>query len=187
MQKPSHSLWWGLLAAILIACGSTDLSLINRVKRFEPEWTNLAEKVSYVDRNLRATQRHYLEDLEAVDPYLTNARLMQNARLPSVRSQFLNIISERDSIQQEFDAQKASFLYELNAFNDWKVELMNGDLNEQEARQQLESYQRGLGVMMKKMDGLQDRTIRNIEEHNSILRQVSSRLDLYQNFDINPR
>lgn len=179
--------WLGIICALVVACGSTNLSLINQVKRFEPEWTNLAEKVSYVNRNLRTTQRHYLEDFEAVDPYLANTRKMQNARLSSVRSQLLNLISQRDSLQSQFDEQKANFLYELNTFNEWENDLMNNGSDELEARNQLEAYQKKVSVMMTKMDDLQNQTIRNIEEHNSIFRQISGKLDLYQNFDLNPR
>ncbi len=187
MHQSIRLVWFGLLFALVAACGSANLSLINQVKRFEPEWTNLAEKVSYVERNLRATQRHYLADFEAVDPYLENTRKMQSARLSSVRSQLLNVISQRDSIQIKFDEQRASFLYELNAFNEWENELMSNNLDEQDARIQLEAYKKSVALMMAKMDKLQDEIIRNIEEHNSILRQISSKLELYQNFDINPR
>ncbi len=171
----------------LVSCGSADLALINQVKRFEPEWTFLAGKVSFIDRNLRATHRRYQTNFETVDPYLTNTRLMSQYRMPSMRSQFLNIISQRDSIQSAFTEGKDNFLVQLHSFNDWENQLMRGKLGKNEAYQTFGEYKQTVTEMQTEMDEMQDMLIRNIEEHNAILRQLSNALGLYQNFDLNPR
>jgi hypothetical protein len=187
MRNLFISLFLLSLLGSMVGCGSTDLALINQVKRFEPEWTRLADKVSYIDRNLRSTHRHYQADFEAVNPYLTNTRLMSQYRMPSMRSQFLNVISQRDSIQTRFTEGKEKFLTELHAFNEWENQLMRGRVGKNEAYQQFSAYKEKVAIMQEDMGVLQDMLISNIEEHNSILRQLSGALDLYQNFDINPR
>lgn len=187
MKKFVFSLVLCSVLATLSSCGGGDLALINQVKRFEPEWTFLSEKVSFVDRNLRATHRRYEPNFEAVDPYLTNTRLMSRYRMPSMRSQMLNVISQRDSIQTHFDEQKERFLTELYGFNEWENELMDGDLGKNEAYASFGTYKQTVKEMRTEMDQLQDLLISNIEEHNSIFRQLSNALGLYQNYDLNPR
>jgi chromosome segregation ATPase len=168
-------------------CDSTDLSLLNQVKRFEPEWMKLSEKVMYIDRNLRIAQRRYQEDFETINPYLSDPNFDERTQLYGLRSQYRNVMSDRDELQKQFDRSRQAFVSSVESFNDWQNKLMQGKLETETARQELADYQRQYEELYKEIDGQQSEVIANIETHNRILRQIASALGLFTNFDINPR
>ena len=168
-------------------CDATDLSLLNQVKRFEPEWMKLSEKVMYIDRNLRIAKRRYQEDFETINPYLSDPNFDERTQLYGLRSQYRNVMSERDELQKKFDAARQEVISTVERFNDWQNKLMQGKLETETARQALAEYQRKYEELYKEVDQQQSEVITNIETHNRILRQIASALGLFTNFDINPR
>ena len=94
-----------IILAVLITsgCGSVDLSLINQVKRFEPEWMNLSETVSFVDRNLRITHQRYDADFKEIDPFISDPNSNERNSLFGLRSQYMNMVKDRDKLQETFD------------------------------------------------------------------------------------
>ncbi|MDX2246217.1 MAG: hypothetical protein SF052_05555 [Bacteroidia bacterium] len=168
-------------------CESVDLSLVNQVKRFEPEWMNLSEKVSFIDRNLRITNQRYEKDLEEVNPFISDPGTAERTDLYGMRSQYRNMIAERDDIQKKFDESKTHFVTAVTEFNEWQNKLMKKRLDSDKARIQLQEYQRTYRELYKEIDTLQNELIRNINKHNSLLRQITSALKLYTNYDINYR
>ena len=168
-------------------CDSTDLSLLNQVKRFEPEWMKLSEKVMYIDRNLHITQRRYQEDFEAINPYLSDPNFDERTQLYGLRSQYRNLMTDRDELQEKFEATRKEFVSSVESFNDWQNQLMQGKLETAAAREKLAAYQRKYEELYEEIDKQQSEVIANIETHNRILRQIASALGLFTNFDINPR
>lgn len=168
-------------------CDSTDLSLLNQVKRFEPEWMKLSEKVMYIDRNLRIAKRRYQEDYETINPYLSDPNFDERTQLYGLRSQYRNVMSERDELQGKFDASRQEFVSAVESFNDWQNQLMQGKLETEAAREKLAEYQRQYEVLYQEIDEQHSTVIANIETHNRILRQIAGALGLFTNFDINPR
>ncbi|MEO0468879.1 MAG: hypothetical protein AAF206_04600 [Bacteroidota bacterium] len=186
-MKVSHFLLASLLVLLLSACGGTDLALINQVKSFEPNWMNLGDQVSFLDRNLRLAQRNYSEDFEEVDPLISHPATVQRNRLHGLRSQYMNVMIRRDSLASEFQKEKKRFISEINSFNEWESRLMQDKISNRDAHEQLLAFQESLGEMEETFDDLQNEVIRNIEEHNSIFRRLSTSLRLYSNFDVHPR
>ncbi|MEZ4826138.1 MAG: hypothetical protein R3C61_07565 [Bacteroidia bacterium] len=178
-----------LLTSLLIfsGCDSVDLSLVNQVKRFEPEWMSLSEKVSFIDRNLRITHQRYDKDLEEVNPFISDPGTAERTNLYGMRSQYRNMVTERDAIQKKFDTTKERFVTAVTEFNEWQNKLMKKRLDQDKARIQLQQYHSDYQELYKEIDELQNQLIQNINQHNSLLRQITTALKLYTNYDINYR
>lgn len=184
-QKPAiMSLILSILMLMGSSCGPSDLSLINQVKRFEPEWMNLSEKVSFINQYLRLTERRYAKDLEEVDPFIKDPGISERNNLMGLRSQYRNLMAERDEIQAEFDEQQATFIATVERFNEWQTRLMKNKLSESEAPQSFQQFKEDYATLKQAMSESESKLLDNIELHNSILRQITSSLKLYTNYDI---
>ena len=118
------------VSLLLSSCGSSDVSLLNDVKRFEPEWVDLSEQVTGMDQALSRTERAYEAFFKWASPQLNNPERNQRTGLYSARSQYTNIMEERDAIASEFASQKKAFVDAVENFNLWQNQLMKGDLEE---------------------------------------------------------
>ena len=176
-----------ILAVLVSSCGSVDLSLINQVKRFEPEWMNLSETVSFVDRNLRITHQRYDADFKEIDPFISDPNSNERNSLFGLRSQYMNMVKDRDKLQEKFDTQKEDFITTVAEFNEWQNKLMKKKLDQDKAKIELDEFQKKHETLATEISKTQDELIRNIESHNSLLRRITSSLKLYTNYDINYR
>jgi chromosome segregation ATPase len=184
---PKAALMFLIFSSLMLmgsSCGPSDLSLINQVKRFEPEWMNLSEKVSFINQYLRLTERRYPKDLEEVDPFIKDPGISERNNLMGLRSQYRNLMTERDEIQAEFDERQATFIETVERFNEWQTKLMKSKLNESEAPQSFQQFQQDYASLKQAMSESESKLLDNIELHNSILRQITSALKLYTNYDI---
>jgi len=168
----------GLL--LLNGCGSADLSLINEVKRFEPEWMNLSEKVTFMDRYLRITEQRYQEDLSEVSPMISGT----SSEAYQLKNQYKSMMEERDAIAGDFKDKKKDFTDAVSEFNVWQNKLMKDKLAIEKAKVQFETYQQRHAQLTQSITTIQDRLIKNIEEHNSLMRRMSRTLKVYTNYDI---
>lgn len=175
---------WAILGT---GCESVDLSLVNQVKRFEPEWMNLSEKVTYIDRNLGITHRRYDSDFEETSRYISDPAMNERTQLYGLRSQYKNMVSERDAIEARFDIQKKKFVETVNEFNRWQNALMKRKLEQGNVKTKFVEFKQTHSELRTEMDEIQTDLIRNIEEHNSILKRITSALKLYTNYDISPK
>ena len=173
-----------LAGLLLPGCGSDDLSLINEVKRFDPEWMSLSSKVSFIDRYLRITARRYQEDFEEVDPYISDPATTERSNLYGLRSEYRNMMQERDQLETQFDQTKTDFVTAVEYFNDWQTDLMKGRLDEDEARLAFREIQAGHDSLATRISGLQDDLIRNIEQHNALMNRITRALDIHTSFEI---
>ncbi|MEL6673640.1 MAG: hypothetical protein AAFR61_15655 [Bacteroidota bacterium] len=177
-----------LLTVLLLgpSCGSIDLSLINEVKRFEPEWMNLSETVTYLKRNLNLTERRYPEDYSDAKPFLSDASANRRSSLYGLSSKYQNLMSERDQMHADFRIQLVEFDKQVAAFNEWVNKLMKNKLGQEEASSAFVEYKRSFRELKKAMEDLQTALILNIESHNDVMRQIAAAIPLYNNYDINP-
>ncbi len=188
MQRNRISLYPILffLSILLFAgCGREDLALVNQIKRLEPQWMELSEKVSFIDRNLGITQRRYVEDLEVINQRMR--KTYGGESVSNLRNQYKNVISERDEIKERFEKEKSSFVETVYGFNEWENKVMKNKIDEEEAYQTLATYQDFYTEANSNIDDLFNDLVSNINSHNSILRNLSRQLNLYTNFDIDPK
>ena len=101
-----------------------------------------------------------------------------------MRSQYLNLVSERDDIQTQFDEKQNSFVETVNRFNQWQTKLMKNKLDLDEAHTSFQGFKQELEVLNQDMDEIESKLLDNIEEHNSLLRRITNALKLYTNYDI---
>ncbi|RMG65191.1 MAG: hypothetical protein D6722_16160 [Bacteroidetes bacterium] len=173
-----------LLGLTLSGCGSDDLSLINEVKRFDPEWMTLSSKVSFIDRYLRITARRYQADFDEVDPYISDPATTERSNLYGLRSQYRNMMQDRDKLETRFGKTKEAFVSAVESFNDWQTQLMKGRLDEDEARQEFVGIKAGYDSLAVDLNQLQDDLIRNIEQHNALMNRITRAVDIHASFEI---
>ncbi|MEO0582802.1 MAG: hypothetical protein AAF135_11310 [Bacteroidota bacterium] len=172
----------GLVALVgLNGCGSSDLSLINDVKRFEPEWMNLSEKVIFLDRYLEITGKEYEAHISEVSPLISESGTSELLRL---RRDYKKMSEERETIEEKFRGQQANFEDEVKAFHSWQNRLMKGKLDEDRAKTQFTDFQASYNSLNTSLTDLQDRLIRNIENHNSIMGKIASKVMPHSSYDI---
>lgn len=174
----SKFLWplWLILAWLSSGCGDANLSLLNSVKRFEPEWMDLSEKVTVMEDLLRHTHLRYGEFLDFAGPQLNDPGLNRRYDLGSARSQYRNIISERDRIEKEFETQKQAFVEAVSEFNRWQNRLMQGKEEGAEAQEAYETYRARYQSLSESIIKLETDLLRNVEESNSMVRRICNAL-----------
>ncbi|MEO1447897.1 MAG: hypothetical protein AAFV07_00120 [Bacteroidota bacterium] len=173
-----------VLFSVLTSCGDKDLSLINEVKRFDPEWMNLSEQVSGIDRLIRITDRRYEQDLNEVDPFISDPASNERSNLFGLKSQYRNMMVERDELKTKFEEQKAKFVETVHEFNEWQNDLMKNKVDLGTARTTLEGYQKQHNAIKAEITETEKAVEDNIQTHNSIMRRITSSLKLYTNYDI---
>lgn len=174
-----------MTASLLLgSCAPPDLSLVNQVKRFEPEWGAVSEKVTFMDRNLRLSRRRYPQDLEELKPHILRATDARRSELLGLQQQYQDMMRERDDIQQRFEAQKSRFLGEINKFNDWENSLSQGLVSRDAANRDFAEFRATHQELKVEFDKLQTELIRNLEKHNTLARRLSTMLELYTNYTI---
>lgn len=172
------------MSFFLGGCGSSDLSLLNDAKRFEPEWMGLSDKVTFIDRYLRVTERRYPLDLGEVEPYLNKSASNERTRMYSLKSQYDNMMEERDAIKKTFKDQKLDFTETVKAFNEWHNKLMRDDLDQEEARTQLNEFIRKHRELNTLIGETERQLIENIDQHNVLMRRITTSLNIFTNYDI---
>ncbi len=168
---------------VMTACGSADLTMLNEVKRFEPEWTRLSTTVIAIKTNLKLTER-YASDLKEVDPYLSDLNAVSQSDLADMRSRYRGMMSERDSIAAKFGRELIQFEEEVTGFNNWVNDLMKEKEDKPTTQRRFEQYQRKHQATTEVMDDLYARLVRNIELHNSLMRRIAGAVNLYGNYEI---
>ena len=182
----SHKTFIFIAFILLYACGSSDLSFINEVKRFEPKWMSLSEKTAKIQHNLSITGRRYGKDMEVISPLIQKNR--ENwANLFSLKNQYRRVITQRDSLESRYNQKKELLTKTVYQFNDWENELMKNKLDETEARRQFKEFRQHQAELNEEMEKIYTELIQNIEAHNSILRRIAQALNLFNNFDIDPK
>ena len=175
-----------LVLQAFTGCGETDLTLLNEVKRFEPEWTRLSATVTSIKANLRLTDV-YDDHLQEIDPYLAELRTSTRSDLADLRSRYRNMMIQRDTLASHFDRELERFEEEVTGFNNWVNDLMQEKVDQNSARATFDNYQRKYDAMKEVMDELYAQLVGNIETHNSLMRNMAAAVNLYGNYEINVR
>ncbi|GAB4410453.1 MAG: hypothetical protein OHK0039_14850 [Bacteroidia bacterium] len=173
-----------LWVALLAGCGQDDLSFINEVKRFDPEWMSLSNKVSFLDRYLRLTERRYAQDLQEINPYLSDPATTERTNLQGMRSQYRNMMEERDQLAAAFVEEKKTFVETVERFNTWQTRLMKNRLDMDEAPADLQAFQQDYRELSESITAMQNKLILNIEQHNALMRRITGAAGLYTNYEI---
>lgn len=173
-----------LMLPLLMSCGSENIALINKVKRFEPQWMNLSEQATFIEQKLSITRRRYPKDLEAIEPEMRNAGGSQQANAFGLRSQYRNIMVEREKLEQRFVKELEGLESEVEEFNEWVNGLMKGKFNAGKAEKKLEEFQAVHKQLKQEINEIEKELIKNIQEHNSVMKQLGQQLRIYNNFDI---
>lgn len=179
-----HASWAFVFLFSLTSCGEKDLSLINEVKRFDPEWMNLSEQVSGIDRLLRITDRRYEQDLNEVDPFISDPKSNERSNLFGAKSRYKNMMAERDEIRTKFEGNKEKFVETVHRFNAWQNELMKNKVDLSTARTTFDAFQKEYAALKEEISKTEGEVEDNIRSHNSIMRQITTSLKLYTNYDI---
>ena len=147
------------MAAMLlwVACSTIDLSFINEVKRFEPRWMSLGEKVAFVNRNLNAAGRRYQQGLKEVEPAFSNTGPESRTQVYSLRGEYRTVIDGRDGIQARFDEEKSRFTDVVNRFNAWQSKVMKNQLNQSQAQADFDQF-------MKEYESITESLEKKLEE-----------------------
>lgn len=169
-----------VLLISLSGCGSSDLSLINEVKRFEPEWMNLSEKVTFMDRYLRITEKRYEADLKQVDPLISGT----SSQAYQLKNQYTSMMNDRKLIADDFEKRKGEFTKAVSEFNDWQNKLMKNKLGLEKAKVEFTTFQQRHTQLTEAISEQQNGLIKNIEKHNSLMRRLTRELKIYSNYDI---
>lgn len=191
MQSIFHafrvSFWMGILCFFaFVSCGELDTALVNDVKRLEPEWMTLSEQVSFIDRNLKISERRYQSDLEIIDQRVSLKHISDQV-VKDLQSDFREIMVRRDELQQGFDELKKDFTKEVYAFNDWQNLVLKNDVDMEEAEAQLAEFRAIHSTLAVQIHELRDQLLANLTAHNTTLRELSNELNIYTNFDIVPK
>lgn len=175
-----------ILLPVLSSCGSSDVTLLNEVKRFEPEWTRLSSTVTTIKSNLALTST-YDAHLAEIEPYLSQLRTSTRTDLADMRSRYRNMMVDRDTIQARYDRELVRFEEEVSGFNSWVNDLMQEKVDQNTVRVTFDQYQRKYTAITEVMNELYNQTVSNIEEHNTLMRRMAAAVKLYGNYEISVR
>lgn len=171
-----------LLGWSLSGCNSTDLSLLNEVKRFEPEWMDLSKKVTTMKELFTETEVTYKAFFKYASPYLSDPDRNQRNGLATAKSRYTNLIEERDKLEQSFEEPQERFETVVREFNQWQNDLMQDKLKEDKAYAEFHAYQESFRTLNQEITEIEDKLLRNIEQSNSLVRTITrSYEDLWGN------
>ena len=168
----------------LTSCGGVDLAFMNEVKVFEPKWTILSEKITFIKRHIDITDMRYDADIQQVEKGIGATDANRQDELRSLRSRYLKVVEEKDELKEGYSETLESFKATIYAFNDWENRLMQNDLETDEAKLQFVKYQNFYTELYQSVDSLQTQLIKNIERHNSLLQSMTQLMDKDTNFKI---
>lgn len=166
-----------LLGWSLSGCQSTDLSLLNEVKRFEPEWMDLSEKVTTIKELFTETKVTYEAFFKYASPYLNDPDQNQRNGLATAKSRYTNLIEERDKLEKSFEDPQKRFEEAVREFNQWQNDLMQDNLKEDKAYEQFRAYQETFRGLNQEITAIEDKLLRNIEQSNSLVRTITRSYD----------
>ncbi len=168
----------------LTACGGVELAFMNEVKVFEPKWTILSEKITFIKRHISIADMRYESDIKQVEKGIGDLDAGRQDEVRSLRNRYRKVIEEKDELKGKFEETLESFKTTIYAFNDWENKLMNNDLDTDEAKLQFAKYQSFYAELYGSIDSLQTDLIQNIERHNSLLKSMTQLMDKDTNFRI---
>ncbi|MEM6628898.1 MAG: hypothetical protein AAF694_04465 [Bacteroidota bacterium] len=175
---------YSILLILALGCGSDDIALINKVKRFEPQWMNLSEQVTYIEQKLSITRRRYPKDLEAIEPQMRSVSASRQTEVFGLRSQYRNLMADRENLEKRFAKELERLQKEVEDFNEWVNTLMKGKFDPGVADKRLRDFQKTHSLVKMEMDDIEKSVVKNIQEHNSVMKQLGQQLRIYNNFDI---
>lgn len=172
-------------AVLLYSCSEPDIRLVNKVKTFDPKWTDLNDKLNYLDRNLDIAEERFETDFAEIDGMLSEIPdSLRGRKYRAMLKDYTALIESRDTIRHIHTDTKAEYGEAMQSFHVWEKMVMDGDVVSDPGLDTLASYRRA----HKRMDHLTDSVTTvlatSFEDHNKILRDLTSLMGIFQNFDI---
>lgn len=181
--------WLGIALLLTIvlaqACAEPDIKLVNKVKGFGPKWATLNEKMTYLDRNLGQAEDRFEKDFEELEGMLgVIADSLKGRRYRSMLKDYDSLTFKRDTLRTVYTENKTTYLDEMGDFNTWEKQVMNAEVGTDEGLEKLKVYK----SVHKRLDFETDSLTTELEslygEHNLILRNLSTMMEIYTNYDI---
>jgi len=176
---------FSLLAILVVGCSEPDIRLVNKVKTFDPRWADLNDKLSYLDRNLDMAEDRFEKDFAELEGML--GEIPDSLRDRTYRRNLANydtLVMERDTIRAIFVESKATYSETVEEFNSWEKLVMDGSVRSAEGDTVLKKYK----AIHRELDGTTDSVTavlkESFDQHNMILRDLTRRMGIFQNFDI---
>jgi chromosome segregation ATPase len=172
MRKYAVFLIVATMGWFLTGCGSTDLALLNEVKRFEPEWMDLSEKVTDLSRLIRKTDNAYESFRIFASPRLGDADANERNGLDNPMARYRNLIKERDELAEDFSEKRERFEKAVQDFNQWQNALMRDELDEEEANKTFETFRETHATLEAEITQVEAKVTKNVEASNTMVRTV---------------
>lgn len=175
-----------LLACLLFcACSEPDIRLVNKVKTFDPRWTDLNDKLNYLDRNLDIAEDRFEADFAEIDGMLGEIPdSLRGKKYRAMLQEYELLVSDRDTIRQIHNMTKARYGVVLQSFHEWEKEVMDGSVVSDPGLDTLALYKVRHKEMDRAVDSVTTVLSASFDRHNKILRELSTMMGIFQNFDI---
>ena len=176
----------GIFAMILLwSCSEPDIRLVNKVKTFDPKWTDLNDKLNYLDRNLDIAEERFEADFAEIDGMLGEIPdSLRGRKYRAMLKDYNGLIESRDTIRHIHTETKATYGEEVQSFHAWEKLVMDGDVVSDPGLDTLASFRRSHKRMDHLPDSVTTELAASFDQHNKILRELTSMMGIFQNFDI---
>lgn len=185
-RKPFSLLMVGLgLLVFLAACKEPDIRLVNKVKTFDPKWSSLNEKLSYLDRNLDLAEDRFEKDFAEVEGMLGEiADSLKGRNYRGMLRDYDSLMVYRDSIRTTYEASKEEYSGTVAKYHDWEKLVMEAEIDPDMGHEQLSEFK----SIHKRLDHVTDSVTTDLRElfgaHNSILKDLTYMMGVFRNYDI---
>lgn len=176
-----------LIALILTfsACNKPDIRLVNRVKSFSPKWSQLNDKFTNLDRNLKTAEEHFEQDFAEVEGLLGEiADSLKGRDYRKMLDEYKEIIHVKDTIRSYYDSTQTQYSLIVPEFHDFEKAVTGADIESEEATVKLKDYRAIHKTLDAGIDSVTVELSGSFDKHNRVLRELCSMMEIFRNFDI---
>lgn len=184
-RLPLALLGVGILFFGFQSCNEPDIRLVNKVKTFDPKWSSLNDKLGYLDRNLDLAEDKFEKDFGEVEGLLTEiADSLKGRNYRKMLKGYDSLMVHRDTIRAVYTMNKAEHGKTVSQYQVWEKMVMNAEVNPEAGHEQLKEFK----AIHKRLDHSTDSVTTELrvlfDEHNTILKDLTRMMGVFQNFDI---
>lgn len=175
-----------LLSIFMIqSCKEPDVRLVNKVKTFSPKWSQLNDKFVSLDRNLDIAEEHFEQDFAEIEGLFGEIEGKEKGKnYRQMLEDYANIISAKDTIRALYTSEKETYTTTVGAFHELEQKVMGADIESEEGMTQLAEFKLVHQSMNTVIDSVSQALSTNFDQHNAILRDLSTKIGIFRNFDI---
>ncbi len=167
------------------SCQEGDIQVINQVKTFEPQWSNLREDLSWLERNIARTETRFEQDILEIRTFQNRLQdTLTMRRFFLLNKNYDQIVLTRDSIRRIFDITKSKHTHAVEEFHTWEAKVTEGEIAGKDAMARLKEF-RGMHAGIDSTSiSLRSRLESITRNHNLYLREMAKSVDVFTNFDV---